>query len=219
MLIFKTFEMMWPMCLFLFGFFVVLSLITHYLRAPFGGWTVNARGLAWASLVLFFISLSIVTTLIDSPYLDVPQEVIVWLFMISAFVGLPLCVPVGAAALWGLYAALRGERVRLSTLGLLLLGSFSIGAATSNMHDVLWCGIITKWYTVPYPAGGDLAAFFFVAKWFPAPESFYADYAPFGTCMMVMICGELLLAAVSFRRLCRIETAARAERVEAAAQS
>jgi len=195
----------WPLCLGLVGFIAVLCALAHFVRLPWGKRTVNARALFWVSILFWLVFMSIVTTLIDSPYLPVPQEVITWLFMLSAFLGLPLSMPPFALAFWSLLARARGERVRLSTVCLLSLGAFALGAATSNMHDVLWCGIITHGYSQPYHAGGDLAFFYAVARLFPIPEKIYEDYATFGACMIIMVLGELSLAAVCLRRVFRIE--------------
>jgi len=211
MLVIQTWLNAWSLCMGLVCFLVVLSTVAHYARLPWGKCTVSARLLFWSALLFWIVFMSIVTTLIDSPYLPVSQEAITWLFMLSAFLGLPLSMPPFAVAFWALYAAARRERVRLSTLALLSLGAFALGAATSNMHDVLWCGIITHGYSKPYPAGGDLAFFYAVAKLFPVPEKTYADYATFGACMIIMVMGELSLAAVCLRRVFVIESVSRAD--------
>lgn len=211
MLMLQAFRDTWTLCVGILVFFGVLSAIVHYLRFSRFQWTVNARGLFWVSLLLWLVFMSIVMTLVDSPYLKLSQAAINMLFMVAAFVGLPLCMPPLVAAFWGLYAALRGERVRLSTLLLLLLGSFSLGAVTSNMHDILWCGIITDWYSKPYAAGSDLVAFYFVAGFFGLPMEMLTDYAVFGSCMVVMVIGELVLAHFCLRRIIRIESQGRVE--------
>jgi hypothetical protein len=61
-------------------------------------------------------------------------------------------------------------------------------------------------YRQPYAAGGDLVAFYFVANGFGIPETNQADYAFFGACMIILVLGELLLAAVSLRRFFIIES-------------
>jgi hypothetical protein len=206
MLIIHAYRDGWPLCLGLIGFFVVLSLAAWYLRVPRLECSLNPKGIFWGCMVFWLVFLSIVTTLIDSPYLPLSKGAISMLFMVAAFVGLPLSMPPLVAAVWALHAMARGERVRLSSLLLLMLGAFSLGAVTSNMHDVLWCGIITHGYSQPYAAGGDLVAFYFVANWFGIPKTIQADYAFFGACMILLVLGELLLAAVSLRRFFLIES-------------
>ncbi len=208
MLVLTAYVNTWTLCLGLVGFLALLCALAHYVRVPRGEHTLDALRLFWVSLVSWLVFMSIVTTLIDSPYLPVSQEAITWLFMLSAFLGLPLSMPPLAVAVWSLFSSARGERVRVSTLCLLSPGAFALGAATSNMHDVLWCGIITHGYSKPYPAGGDLAFFYAVARLFPIPENVYADYATFGACMIIMVVGELSLAAVCLRRVFRIEAEA-----------
>ena len=211
MLLFQAYGNTWPLCLGLVAFLVGLSGLAHGLKCSRGNRTLDAHRLFWVSLLCWLVFMSIITTLIDSPYLPVPHEVIVWLFMLSAFLGLPLSMPPLAVAVWALFAAARGERVRLSTLCLLSLGAFALGAVTSNMHDVLYCGIITHGYAQPYPAGGDLAFFYAVARLFAIPDKVSADYATFGACMIIMVMGELALAAVCLRRVFKIESAATGE--------
>jgi hypothetical protein len=205
MFVLYAYQNTWTLCLGLIAFLAVLCGLAQWLRLPGGKRMVNPRLVFWPATILWLVAMSVITTLIDSPYLPVSHEAIVWLFMLSAFLGLPLTVPPFALAIWSLHAAARGERVRLSTLCLLSLGAFALGAFTSNMHDVLWCGIITHGYSQPYPAGGDLAFFYAVARLFPIPEKIYADYATFGSCMIIMVLGELALAAVCLRRVFRIE--------------
>jgi hypothetical protein len=206
MLILQAYRHGWPLCLGLIGFFVVVSWAAWRLRVPRLERALNPKGIFWACMVFWLVFLSIVTTLIDSPYLPLSKGAITMIFMVAAFVGLPLSMPPLAAAVWALHAMARRESVRLSSLLLLMLGAFSLGAVTSNMHDVLWCGIITHGYSQPYAAGGDLVAFYFVANWFGIPEATRADYAFFGACMIIMVLGELLLAAVSLRRLFILES-------------
>ena len=209
MLVFKAYCGMWTLCAGLVVFLALLCVAARFCPVPWGTRTFGARKVFWVSVVFWLAFMSVVTTLIDSPYLPVSQEAITWLFMLSAFLGLPLTMPPFAAAVWSLFSAVRGERVRMATLVLLSLGAFALGAATSNMHDVLWCGIITKGYAVPYPAGGDLAFFYAVAGLFPIPEKVYADYAAFGACMIIMVAGELALAAVCIRRVRILESRGR----------
>ncbi len=209
MLILQAYRDGWTLGMGLITFFVILSLVAWFLRAPRLERSLNPKGLFWASIIFWLVFLSIVTTLIDSPYLPLSQDAINMLFMVAAFVGLPLSMPPLAAAVWALHAMARGERIRLSSLLLLMLGAFSLSAVTSNMHDVLWCGIITRGYSQPYPAGGDLIAFYTVATPFGVPESVQADYAFFGAFMIIMVLGELLLAAVCLRRLYNLESETR----------
>lgn len=91
---------------------------------------------------------------------------------------------------------------------LVMLAGFGMGCAASNIHDVAWCGIITKWYTQPYAAGGDLLAFATVGQWFGIPEKVLYDYAALGPCAAVMVLGELVFAAACLARMWYNEGAA-----------
>lgn len=209
--------MAWPLCLGILAFAAAVSAAAHFLRIPRLDVTLNAPAVFWGCLAAWLVFFSIIMTLIDSPYLKVSQEVIVWLFMTSAFLGIPMSVPLFAGTVWALCLAARGERVRLGGLLLLFLGTFMLGCVTSNMHDVLWCGVITDWYTKSYPAGGDLLPFYALGRIFLIPTERIADYAVFGPCAFVLILAELIIAFFSLRRLLRLG-ASDSSRLDSAAE-
>ena len=205
MLIFQTYVKAWPLCLGFVVFYLLFAAVVTWTPLPGKNWALSARKIFWSNLIFWLIFMSIVTTLIDSPYLPVSQEVITWLFMTSAFLGLPLSMPPFAALIWGFFAWLRGEKIAISSLGLLMLAAFCLGAFTSNMHDVLWCGVITHGYSQLHPAGGDLLPFYVLASLFGIPKQIQEDYATFGSCMVIMVFGELFMAGVCLRRLAKLE--------------
>ena len=197
----------WPMCVGLLAFGASVSALIRYLRLPWLDFSLNAWAVFWISVSSWFISHSIMLTLVDSPYLNLissaRQETITWLFMLGAFLGIPLTVPLLAAAVWSLYRAARRERVRCGPLFLLMLGTFMLGLGTSNAHDFLWCGIITEYFTKHYPAGNDLLFFIVLGRWFGIPEKVTADYATLGSCAVVLIAAELMMGVTSLRRWTR----------------
>jgi hypothetical protein len=86
-------------------------------------------------------------------------------------------------------------------LALVLLGSFALGCAASNIHDVAWCGTITDGYTHHHKAGYDLDYFVAFGNYFGISRDVLADYATLGPCALVLVLGELLVALACFTRL------------------
>jgi hypothetical protein len=146
-------------------------------------------------------------TLIDSPRLPLSKEMIDWLFMFSAFLGIPVSIPLFAAFVLAWHSNMQGKDVELSKLALVMLGTFGLGCAVSNMHDVLWCGIITDGYSKHYSAGYDLDVFVAVGGLFGIPREILADYTTLGPCAMVLILGELLVSVVCGLRLRKLHAA------------
>ena len=201
MLIVQTFLAVWPLCVGFAVFFCCVSLLTWFLRIPRLDWMLPARTVFGVALIAWLLLLSVLMTLIDSPHLHLSKYTIDMLFMVSAFLGLPLSMPMLASCIFSLVYALRGERVRLSSLLLVSLGTFALGCVTSNLHDVAWCGIITDGFSKHYAAGGDLDAFVWTGMLFGIKREVLADYATLGPCAIVLVLGELLVAITSFGRL------------------
>jgi len=198
----------WPMCVGLTIFAAAVSACVWYLRIPRLNVSLNALAVFWLCIILWFVSHSIMLTLVDSPYLNLissaNQEVITWLFMLSAFLGIPMTIPLLAASVWALHCAMKREPVRLGPLALLMFGAFMLGLGTSNAHDFLWCGIITEYFTKHYAAGSDLLFFIVMGGWFGIPEQVTADYATLGSCATVLITAELMMGAASLYRWARL---------------
>lgn len=198
----------WPMCVGVLVFAAVVSVVVWFLRVPRLDVRLNAWVVFWVCAIAWFISHSIMLTLVDSPYLNLissaNQEVITWLFMLSAFLGIPLTVPLLAGGVWSLYCGARREAVRLGPLALLMFGTFMLGLGTSNAHDFLWCGIITEYFTKHYGAGSDLLFFIVMGGWFNIPEQVTADYATLGSCAVVLITAELMMGTTSLYRWVRL---------------
>jgi len=158
--------------------------------------------------LLWVAAMGVCLTFVDSPFLNLSKTAIDWLFMLFAFLGIPLTIPLLTGAVWALAYGAHRERTPIAGLLLVMLAGFGMGCAASNIHDVAWCGIITKWYTQPYAAGGDLLAFATVGQWFGIPEKVLYDYAALGPCAAVMVLGELVFAAACLARMWYNEGAA-----------
>jgi len=194
----------WDMCLAMMAFFVAVALLAHFIRGERLELEIPARAAFWACISVAFISASICLTLIDKPHLAVSEVTKEWLFMFSAFLGVPVFIPFFGGAAYACAHHQHGDTLKALPFGLLLLGLFGVGCAASNVHDLLWCGAITEGYTKHYAAGYDLDYFVAFGQWFGIEREILADYATLGPCALVLITGELLVAAVCFLRLRRL---------------
>ena len=191
------------MCLAFLGFFVGIAALLYGLSAARLEWRLPSVPVFWICLVSGFVMAAICLTLIDKPHFALSDETKDWLFMFSAFLGIPLAIPLLAGAAWTLAHQLRNEPVRVTPFILLLFGAFGVGCAASNIHDIVWCGAITHGFTQHYKAGYDLDVFVAFGKWFNIPAETLADYATLGPCAIVLVVGELFVAAVAFARIKR----------------
>lgn len=198
---FSSYSYTWSMCLFTFAFFAAFGALAYWLRFPKLDISLRPGPIAAVFGAIALVLMAVLLTLIDKPHLNASREMIEWYFMFSAFLGIPVAMPFIAGAVWALAHYLKEEEMELGGLLLVCLGAFALGCAASNMHDVAWCGIITKGYSEHYKAGFDLDIFVAFAKWFGIPEEISADYLTLGPYTVVMVLGELTAAAGAFLRL------------------
>ncbi len=192
------------MCLGLLVFFGVVSLLACFLNVRRLNFDIRAKTAFWACLVPGFILITVCLTLIDEPRWGLSGGVMSWMFMLSAFLGVPVALPLLAGAAWASAHRLLKAPVRAGSFALVLLGVFALGCAASNIHDVIWCAAITNTYAHHEVAGGDLAAFVALGNKFGIASEVLSDYATLGPCAIVMVIGELTVAAACFRRLARL---------------
>lgn len=203
MLVFDTYARMWPMLIGIIAFFCLIVGLIGRLRIPSLERPLRAGCVAWSCVVSWLVLASICLTLIDEPYWNISQEIKNWMFMLSAFLGIPLTMPLLGGFVWAWQCRLRNEPVPCGALVLVMLCGFWLGCAASNMHDIVWCGTITDGFMKHYHAGSDIAFFIEPAKWFGIPEEIAADYASLGPFAIVFVMGELAIATAAFRRLNR----------------
>lgn len=201
MLFFQAYPQIWLMSLCSFGFFVAVAWAVWVFSVPQWNIELPSKPFFLFNLIVGTLFMGVLSTLIDKPHLDASEETIEWLFMFSAFLGLPAATPLLVWATWGLYAHLRGEGVSLGDAALTGLGGFAVGCASSNMHDLFWCGIITRGYSQHFTAGYDLDLFVAFGQRFGIAAEVLADYATLGPYAFVLILGELLVAAACGWRL------------------
>ena len=202
--VFEAYAATWAMCLGILGLFGVVALLALFLRIRRLDFELPARFVFWICMVSGFVLLAVCLTLIDEPRFPISGELSNWLFMFSAFLGIPVTVPLFAGIVWAAAHRLHRIPLRISTLLLVLIGTFALGLAASNIHDIIWCASVTDIYAKHCVAGSDLDFFVAFGRWFGIPDKVTADYATLGPCAVVMVAGELIAAAACFRRLSKL---------------
>jgi len=203
MLIFETYARMWPMIIGIVALVIAIMGLIWCVRVPRFEQPLRPGRVLWSCLIAWLILASVCLTLIDEPYFSVSQNVKNWMFMLSAFLGIPLTMPLLAGMVWAWGCRLRNESVALGALVLVMLAAFWLGCAASNVHDIVWCGVITDGFRKHYGAGSDIAFFIEPATWFGIPRSVAADYASLGPFAIIFVAGELAIFATAFARLNR----------------
>jgi hypothetical protein len=203
-MLFEAYTKTAGMCLGLLLFFGVIALLARFLRVKALDFNMSARTVFWACMVPGFLLLSVCLTLIDEPRWQLSHETLSWMFMFSAFLGIPAVMPLFAGAVWASAFRLLKTPVRAGSLVLVMLGVFALGCAASNIHDVVCCAAITDTYAQHQAAGYDLDFFVALGNKFGIAREVTADYATLGPCAMVMVLGELAVAVACFRRLGRL---------------
>lgn len=194
----------WNLCLGILLIFAVVAALALFFRFQRLEFELSSRRVFWACLIPGFLLLAVCLTLIDKPRFPVSSEMADWFFMFSAFLGIPVAVPLFAGAAWASAHYRHRVPVKASSLLLVLVGMFALGCAASNIHDVIWCASVTDIYAKHQAAGYDLDFFVAFGKPFGISREVLADYATLGPCAIVMVIGELAAAAACFRRLARL---------------
>ncbi len=192
----------WSLCLAILLFFGVIAGAALFLRVKRLDFILPSRPAFWMCIVPGFILLALCLTLIDRPRFEGLSDLAAsWMFMLSAFLGVPLTIPLLTGAAWAGAHRFHQIPLRVSSLALVMLGSFALGCAASNMHDIVWCGAVTDWFSRHEAAGYDLDVFVALGAVFGIPREVMADYATLGPCAVVMVLGEMTVAAACFTRL------------------
>ena len=196
------------MCLAFIIFYGVIAWMAYSITIEGWNFEIPARTVFWACVIPGFVILALCLTMVDKPHWSLSNETLEWMFMFSAFLGIPVALPFLAGAAWASAYRLQGGTVEASSLGLVMLGAFGLGCAASNVHDVLWCAAITGNYSMHHAAGYDLDYFVAFGNKFGISREVLADYATLGPCAFVMVMGELAVAAACFMRLSKMSESA-----------
>jgi hypothetical protein len=192
------------MCLGFVIFFGTIALLAWLLNVKKLNLGIPGRSVFWACMIPGFILTTVCLTLIDRPRWPLDGEIMSWMFMFSAFLGVPVALPLLAGAVWAAACRLLKTPVHVGPLALVMLGVFGLGCAASNIHDVVWCASVTDTYAQHKAAGYDLDFFVALGEKFGIAREVTADYATLGPCAMVMVVGELTVAAACFSRLAKL---------------
>ena len=192
------------MCLGFVLFYGAMTWLAYKFSVEDWDIELPARKVFWACMVPGFAILAVCLTLIDKPHFALPAVTLNWLFMFSAFLGIPVALPFLAGAIWAAALRLHDAPVQTSSLALVMLGTFGLGCAASNIHDVVWCAAITNNYAEHHAAGYDLDYFVAFGGKFGVSREVLADYATLGPCAFIMVVGELAVAVACFLRLSKM---------------
>ena len=210
-IILETYANTWLPCLFLLLMAGAVASAVCRLELRWLDRPVSARAVFWACLIPGMLLLAVCLTLIDKPHFDYSFEALDWMFMFSAFLGIPLVLPFLAGACFAAAHWQQRSPVNLLPMSLLMLCMFALGCAMSNVHDVVWCGAATRWYAERHVAGFDLDLFVAVGECFGISRKVLADYATLGPCAVVMIASELIVAVACFARLRKLRNGGESE--------
>ena len=202
-IIMEAYRQTWGLCLVLVCFFGVVTWGVWRGRDKVPARVCPPRAVFWVCTLVGFLLLGVCLTLIDKPLLNNSEEMKDWLFMFSAFLGIPLALPLFSGAAWSAAHRYLGAEMKTIPFALLMLGTFAMGTAASNLHDVLWCATYTEGYTRHAAAGYDLDLFVAAGWPFGIPREVMADYATLGPVAMILVSGELVVAWACFTRLAR----------------
>ncbi len=208
MLVLQTLLHVWPLTLFIAGLFGLLTFLTLRLRMGRRDWECAPMPVFYLLIAAWFLLLSLLLTLIDEPRLDALKGIESLAFMVSAFLGIPLSIPLLAVAVHARVSALHGRRLGLGAALLMALGTFALGLAASNIHDIVWCGAITEGFAKNFKAGADLDAFAWLGVRLGIDDGTMYDYLTLGSSAFVMVLGEIVWAFACFARLARTRQAA-----------
>jgi hypothetical protein len=119
------------------------------------------------------------------------------IFAAFAFIFLPeIC------GLIGVYGyVIKNKGFKLGNVLLLLTSLSCFGWASSNIHDVIWCGYVTDFYTHSKSAGRDLEFWYNVFGIFD--QSLF-DYQVFGSYTVFTVLVELCIAICAYYKFYRI---------------
>ncbi len=205
-MVFEAYTKTAGMCLGFVIFYGAFALLAWFLKVKRLNFNIPARAAFWVCMIPGFIVLAVCLTLIDKPHWPYSPETLEWMFMFSAFLGIPAALPLLAGAVWASACRLLNTPVKAGPLVLVMLGVFGLGCAASNIHDVVWCAAITDTYAQHKAAGYDLDYFVAFGNKFGIPREVTADYATLGPCAMVMVLGELAVALACFARLAKLSS-------------
>lgn len=199
----EAYLLLWPLCLILVAFFAIVLWLLWRGRNTVPVATFDAMRAFWTCAGGGVLLLALCLTLIDKPLLGNTEESKEWLFMFSAFLGIPLAVPLFTGAAWALAHHQLHAPMQASPFGLILLGSFALGTAASNLHDVLWCATYTGGFIHHAAAGYDLDFFVAAGAPFGIDRARMADYATLGPFALLLVLGELSVAWTCISRILR----------------
>jgi len=119
------------------------------------------------------------------------------IFAFFAFIALPIAIGFSAVYMY----ILKQGQYRIGDGILLLLSLTMFMMAGVHIHDVIWCGVATQWYSVENIGGYDLALFF---NTFGITDTSRWDYRTFGLYMALRASIELITASLVYYKYIKL---------------
>lgn len=121
------------------------------------------------------------------------------IFGFFSFIALPICI-----GILPIYSnILRNGGYKLGNAILFMVAGIMFAMYGINLHDVIWCGITTNWFTVEVIGGYDLELFF---SMFRITDPNQWSYRTFGVYMILKSLVELEIATLLFFKLYKISS-------------
>ncbi len=96
---------------------------------------------------------------------------------------------------------IRNREYHLGNVLLLVISFVSFCMVGTNLHDVIWCAVVTNGYTVEAIGGRDLESFFAFFQFYD-PSRW--DYRTFGMFMIVRVCIEISVGILALHKFFRL---------------
>lgn len=181
-------------CLFAFA-----AILLYKLHIP--NFHLSPKPLFKITIPILFISLSLILTFIDKPPLNLSPETIDWLFMFSAFLGVPLLLPLLSSSIYSLFSHLHNKKLSLPSIIYLSIFTLFLGCAASSIRDIIWCATHSNFFSTYDPGGYDLSIFFSFGSLLGVTPSTTQNYSTFGQYSILLFICEILLSYMSYKKL------------------
>ncbi|NVM31785.1 MAG: hypothetical protein HWN65_23300 [Candidatus Helarchaeota archaeon] len=163
------------------------SLVEHFNKKEISSPKSFVLIMMGSGLIISVIAIILIS--LYNPYLFGPQsgELFFYFFSFTSFIILPFGLALIGSASYIHFSS----KPKLGNFLLVLLALFAIGLGGSFLHDVIWCGTITNFYTQEWVTQSHDLDF-----WCNLLRVESKDYRVFGFYMLVMVIILLIFAAI-----------------------
>ena len=191
---------LWYLLLILFVTFVKFSFLDKYLnkRVKIGKRTkMTLICISMTLLIFCFITID------ESFWWLARNSNAADLFWISTVY---FVLPITIALFCGTFTITFGKVDNLKQIFIIFALALSLSFMASNIHDVVFCGDHSFWYTKSAPAGHDIAPFAKLSSTITGiSENRFYDYRILGAYMLLLVIAELIIILRLLRRIGEIK--------------